>query len=745
MPPSFTGAVRDSLSNLAASLGAGKDKAASDSFVLFELDRAEIEAMHRGDWLARKVVDIVPADMVREWRQWSGHRADVARVEAAERRLGLRKAVQRAMVLGRLYGGGALLIGTCETDPAALARPLDPDTLPRGGLKFLHAVSRWQLSVPAVDRDPTSPWYGEALYYDVVAPERGALRLHPSRVVRFLGNPYPDPSLMASVWSDSVLQALYDAVHAVALTTAGATSLMHEAKVDVVTVPNLSEHLSSSETTAQLSARFAYAAAMKSINNLLLLGDGETWSRQRVDFAGLPEMVRTFLQVAAGAADIPVTRLLGQSPAGLSATGESDTRNYYDMIAARQELDLRPQLERLDRLILRSEGLEPEALSFAFRPLWQMDAATAATVALQKAQTTQIYAGLGLWQTAVTARLVEAQLAEDGTYPGAETVFAVRPAALDAPVDQRAITDFDPSQPRDPDGRWSGGVATSVSPETITAVRTGGAQPTRPPSATGGILGLLNVLNPIGAAQAQEIEPEEENRGSAEPTETTELQPGEELRLQRFNAAWQALRELDPKSQALAFLRPPGEVPTDAEIESLERATRELVAARACSPLDPSGLPTEAQPGASVPLRTLASIKVPVGLTLNARGETIKQRADDYAEEARKTLAFDLAPPTYKEGESRPDGVTEDYDTGAQIALEVKYLSNFERGLRTPSRNVSFIDQKDVDQARKYLDEFKGGLLWVTNNAELAGKYERLFGENRLSGFRVVVIPSRED
>ncbi len=42
---------------------------------------------------------------------------------------------------------------------------------------------------------------------------------------------------------------------------------------------------------------------MKSIDNLLLLGDGESWARQTVDFAGLPEMVRTFLQVAAGAAD----------------------------------------------------------------------------------------------------------------------------------------------------------------------------------------------------------------------------------------------------------------------------------------------------------------------------------------------------------------------------------------------------------------------------------------------------------
>ncbi len=323
---SFGAGVRDSLSNLAASLGAGKDKASHDAFTVFDLGRAQVEAMYRGDWLARKVVDIVPYDSMRAWRSWSGHRADVARFEAAERRLGLRKTVQRAMVLGRLYGGGAILIGGGEEDIATLARPLDP-RLPRGGLRYLHAVSRWQLGVSEVDLNPLSPWYGEPKSYTLSAPGLSPLELHPSRVVRFLGNPLPDPSVAGALWSDSVLQVLYDAVHAAALSLAGATSLLHEAKVDVVTVPNLSEHLSSAETTEQLSARFAYAAAMKSINNLLLLGDGESWSRQTVDFAGLPEMARTFLQVAAGAADISVTRLLGQSPSGLSATGESDVRN----------------------------------------------------------------------------------------------------------------------------------------------------------------------------------------------------------------------------------------------------------------------------------------------------------------------------------------------------------------------------------------------------------------------------------
>ncbi len=150
MPSSFTGAVRDSLSNLAASLGAGKDKAAQDSFVSFDLDRGQIEAMYRGDWLARKVVDIVPYDMVRAGREWSGHRADVTRIEAAERRLGLWPALKRALVLGRLYGGGAIVVGTAESDPAALARPLDPGAQPRDGVTFLQAESRWQHGTPAV-------------------------------------------------------------------------------------------------------------------------------------------------------------------------------------------------------------------------------------------------------------------------------------------------------------------------------------------------------------------------------------------------------------------------------------------------------------------------------------------------------------------------------------------------------------------------------------------------------------------
>ena len=183
----------------------------------------------------------MPYDCVREWRAWQGEAGAVARVKALESRLSLRRAVQRAMVMGRLYGGGALIVGTRESDPAALAAELCPEALGENGLAFLHPVSRWQLAVDDIERDPLSPWYGEPTAYLVTAPERGTLTLHPSRFIRFLGAPLADPALMeADLWSDSVLTVLYDAIHAVALTTTCATSLMHEAKVEIVTVPNLS-------------------------------------------------------------------------------------------------------------------------------------------------------------------------------------------------------------------------------------------------------------------------------------------------------------------------------------------------------------------------------------------------------------------------------------------------------------------------------------------------------------------------
>ena len=72
----------------------------------------------------------------------------------------------------------------------------------------------------------------------------------------------------------------------------------------------------------------------------------------------------------AGAAEIPATKLFGRSPQGMNATGESDLRNYYDMISSLQERQLRPALERLlPVMALSCWGYIPEDLEIVFEPV----------------------------------------------------------------------------------------------------------------------------------------------------------------------------------------------------------------------------------------------------------------------------------------------------------------------------------------------------------------------------------------
>src|SRR5690606_6151383 len=77
-------------------------------------------------------------------------------------------------------------------------------------------------------------------------------------------------------------------------------------------------------------------------------------------------------QLVSGAADIPITRFLGQSPGGMQSTGESDIRNYYDRIKAGQELEMRPAMAVLDECLIRSAlGSRPADLFYTWRSLWQ--------------------------------------------------------------------------------------------------------------------------------------------------------------------------------------------------------------------------------------------------------------------------------------------------------------------------------------------------------------------------------------
>jgi len=123
--------------------------------------------------------------------------------------------------------------------------------------------------------------------------------------------------------------------------------------------------------------------AMQVNEGITLLDKLDEFQSTSYSFAGLSDMLLQFGQQLSGACDIPLVRLFGQSPAGLSATGESDLRMYYDSINAQQEARLRNPYEVLVKVCWRSLfGKEPpKDLEFKFTPLWQTSALDKATIA----------------------------------------------------------------------------------------------------------------------------------------------------------------------------------------------------------------------------------------------------------------------------------------------------------------------------------------------------------------------------
>jgi hypothetical protein len=111
----------------------------------------------------------------------------------------------------------------------------------------------------------------------------------------------------------------------------------------------------------------------------LLDADAEQYKKEASSVAGLPDLMDRFGIALAGVTGIPATKLLGQAPAGMNATGESDIRNWYDDLSADQEAILSPVYERLCYLVFKSKdggfkGKEPEGWTIKWNPLYELTA-----------------------------------------------------------------------------------------------------------------------------------------------------------------------------------------------------------------------------------------------------------------------------------------------------------------------------------------------------------------------------------
>ena len=431
--------LRDRLTSLVANLGTSRDKAATTRYAAPLVTDDELTNAYRGSWLPRKIVDIPALDACRNWRQWQASKEQISALEAEEKRLNVRGNILEAMTKARLYGGAAVYIGTDQAEPM---KPLSPESIGRGGVKHLTVMPRRAMTAGDIETDPMSPLYGKPRFYRIGSPQKGTVDVHPSRLVVFIGAPHPEPDQAMGTeygWGDSALTSLMDQMKQAEGTSANIASIVFEAKVDVIKIPGFMDNLADPNYEAAMLNRLQLAMTAKGINGALLLDKEEEYDQKSASFASLTDVLMAFMQLVSGAADIPVTRLLGQSPAGLNASGDADIRNYYDRIKAMQELTVTPAMAVLDECLIRSAlGARPPEVHYKWESLWQSTNKELADIGKTLADTIKTIADTGLIPDQALSEAAVNALIESGVMPGLEHAMDEYGQERDSEADQRA-------------------------------------------------------------------------------------------------------------------------------------------------------------------------------------------------------------------------------------------------------------------------------------------------------------------
>ena len=373
------------LVNPVSGAGGVTDKDLGSQFFAYRMPREEAERTYAMSWAAQKMIDILIDDMFWKGRVFTGNdEGAIKAFEDAERDLDVMKSVPAAMKAGRLFGSALLIVCPHETNgEGEFDTPMKPEDYQEDGIANLWVVDRWACSVQNWQTNPFLPNYGQVYQYRVNArifgspnplmdgvpgvstsTASGHYLVNADRVFRFDGTRSPltegwTTGPWEREWGVSVLTKAIDAILREASTNAGVGHLVQEASIWIQKIQNFKEAIrgrpAPGEPTAEEIAE--ETNLLKSLYHVLFMDSEDDAERVNVTWAGLPDIMDKQWQLLAAIAEVPMTRYMSQSPAGMNATGSSDANNWALTVSAAQKRDVDPVFRRLDMMVARHAGL----------------------------------------------------------------------------------------------------------------------------------------------------------------------------------------------------------------------------------------------------------------------------------------------------------------------------------------------------------------------------------------------------
>lgn len=306
------------------------------------------------------------------------------RIAAHWKRLRAIATIKQWWKWGRSQGGCAILMGIRGVGQA-LDKPLNVKNLKGRTLDFLTVLERRELIPVEIYADPLSPKYGQpAIYelnphvpgqaYNPKAATRIRVRIHESRLIIFNGERVSNGPQGGGEeswgWGDSVFVRVEPVLRDFGVSWDSAAALLQDFAQATMSIEGLAELLAQGRSDV-IRDRIKMVNLARSTIRTVVLDKEEVFERKQTPVTGLDALLIQFSERVAAAARMPRTRLMGTSPGGLNATGESDMKQWYDHCDADVADIAVPALERITEVLFALEGETPESWCVEGRPLYR--------------------------------------------------------------------------------------------------------------------------------------------------------------------------------------------------------------------------------------------------------------------------------------------------------------------------------------------------------------------------------------
>lgn len=355
-------------------------------------------SLYRSSWIVRKIVDVFPSDMVKNWIKFNSSLdpKKISKINSVIRKTKTKEKIKEGLRWARLYGGAAGLI-LIDGDED-LSEPLDYDAIMLDDYKGLLIFDRWNGIYPDIELedDISDEEYGYPKYYSISLSEANSnlmlsynkqdlVKVHHSRIVKFNGRDLPLWERQAEMfWGESEIEIVFEELKKRDNTSANIASLIFLANIRVLKMNDLGQLLGASTQKAQENLYKVLQAQNQLMSNMgiYVMDKDDDFGSEQYSFGGLNDIYESFMLDIAGACEMPVTKLFGREPAGFNSTGESDLTQYYDTLEEKQETYLQPIIDKLLPIIFMSTlGAIPEDLDWEFNPCMNVNSKDLADLA----------------------------------------------------------------------------------------------------------------------------------------------------------------------------------------------------------------------------------------------------------------------------------------------------------------------------------------------------------------------------